>query len=124
MIHSFLLIGQSNAAGRGFLAEAEPLDACVGNLGDFLANCEKDANIAQNYGKVNEIMEAFAAEYPNCALASADGLGGNPDNLHFNAAALKEFGIRYYAEYKKFDSVYESEAVVDTDTERSSIESL
>ncbi|MBE6593495.1 MAG: sialate O-acetylesterase [Ruminococcaceae bacterium] len=29
MIHSFLLIGQSNAAGRGFLNEAESLD----NLG-------------------------------------------------------------------------------------------
>lgn len=28
MIHSFLLIGQSNAAGRGFLAEADPIDTC------------------------------------------------------------------------------------------------
>lgn len=28
MIHSFLLIGQSNAAGRGFYEEAEPLDTC------------------------------------------------------------------------------------------------
>ena len=28
MIHSFLLIGQSNAAGRGFLDEAKPLDNC------------------------------------------------------------------------------------------------
>ena len=32
MIHSFLLIGQSNAAGRGFLAEAKPLDTCDGKL--------------------------------------------------------------------------------------------
>ena len=32
MIHSFLLIGQSNAAGRGFLEEAEPLDHCNGRL--------------------------------------------------------------------------------------------
>ena len=31
MIHSFLLIGQSNAAGRGFLKEAAPLDTCGGN---------------------------------------------------------------------------------------------
>lgn len=28
MIHSFLLIGQSNDAGRGFLTDAEPLDVC------------------------------------------------------------------------------------------------
>jgi hypothetical protein len=32
MIYSFLLIGQSNAAGRGFLEEAEPLDTCGGRL--------------------------------------------------------------------------------------------
>ena len=32
MTHSFLLIGQSNAAGRGFLTEAEPLDTCNGRL--------------------------------------------------------------------------------------------
>ena len=32
MIHSFLLIGQSNAAGRGFLDEAPPLDTCDGKL--------------------------------------------------------------------------------------------
>ena len=31
-IHSFLLIGQSNAAGRGFLADAEPLDTYNGRL--------------------------------------------------------------------------------------------
>lgn len=96
----------------------------IGKLGDFLANCEKDINIAQNYVKVNEIIEEFALEYPNCSLVSADGLGGNPDNLHFSAAALKEFGIRYYAEYKKFDNIYASEEVVNTDTERSSIEAL
>ena len=32
MVHSFLLIGQSNAAGRGKLEEAEPLDTCGGKL--------------------------------------------------------------------------------------------
>lgn len=32
MIHSFLLIGQSNAAGRGLLAEAEPLYTYKGRL--------------------------------------------------------------------------------------------
>lgn len=32
MIHSFLLIGQSNAAGRGSMADAEPLDTCCGKL--------------------------------------------------------------------------------------------
>ena len=32
MVHSFLLIGQSNAAGRGFPEEAEPLDNLRGRL--------------------------------------------------------------------------------------------
>ena len=32
MIHSFLLIGQSNAAGRGFIEEAAPLDNLAGRL--------------------------------------------------------------------------------------------
>ena len=32
MIHAFLLIGQSNAAGRGYLTEAEPLDTNAGKL--------------------------------------------------------------------------------------------
>ena len=32
MVHSFLLIGQSNAAGRGSLSTAAPLDTCDGKL--------------------------------------------------------------------------------------------
>ena len=32
MIHAFLIIGQSNMAGRGFLADAEPLDTNGGRL--------------------------------------------------------------------------------------------
>ena len=32
MVHSFLLIGQSNAAGRGLLADVGPLDNCGGRL--------------------------------------------------------------------------------------------
>ncbi len=32
MTHAFLIIGQSNMAGRGSLAEAEPLDNCGGRL--------------------------------------------------------------------------------------------
>lgn len=96
----------------------------MGKLGDFLVNCEKDANVAQNYGRINEILEEFAKGYPDCALVSADGLGANPDNLHFSAAALKEFGIRYYDKYKQFDKTYKSEDVEDTDLERSGIEAL
>ena len=72
----------------------------IGGLGDFLADCPLDANL-KNYVFVNKELEEFAKENHNCAYASAVGLGANPDNLHFNAKALDEFGLRYYEEFKK-----------------------
>ena len=36
-------------------------------------------------------------------FVSAKGLGANPDNLHFSAEALREFGIRYYDEFVKLE---------------------
>jgi hypothetical protein len=42
----------------------------------------------------------MARSMKNCAFVSAEGLGANPDNLHFSAAALREFGLRYYEAYK------------------------
>jgi hypothetical protein len=38
-----------------------------------------------------------------CGFVSAKGLGANPDNLHFSAAALREFGVRYYNEFLKLE---------------------
>ena len=37
-------------------------------------------------------------------FVSAEGLGANPDNLHFSAAALREFGNRYYDEFLKLEN--------------------
>ena len=36
-------------------------------------------------------------------FVSAKGLTSNPDNLHFNAVSLREFGLRYYEEFKKLE---------------------
>jgi hypothetical protein len=36
-------------------------------------------------------------------FVSAEGLGANPDNLHFSAPALREFGERYYKEFLKLE---------------------
>ena len=36
-------------------------------------------------------------------FASAKGLGANPDNLHFSAPALREFGLRYYEQFLKLE---------------------
>ena len=75
----------------------------VGGLGDFLVNCSILADL-ENYIYVNEALQRIAKEEKNCAFASAVGLGANPDNLHFSAQALKEFGTRYFDEYQKIVS--------------------
>jgi hypothetical protein len=42
------------------------------------------------------MLPQVAAAVPHCAVVSAEGLGANSDNLHFNRAALIEFGARYF----------------------------
>ena len=75
----------------------------VGGLGDFLADFASE-NIQRNYKRVNEKLELLGNEYHNCAFASAEGLGANPDNLHFSAKALLDFGVRYYEAFKPYDN--------------------
>ncbi len=73
----------------------------LGGLGDFLSNYTPD--IAKNYGKVNDALMSIANNNKMTGFASAEGLGGNPDNLHFSAIALREFGERYYKEFLKYE---------------------
>lgn len=100
------------------------LPLIIGGLGDFLENFEKYPEVTQNYMKINRILQELGEKYPNCAFASAEGLGANPDNLHFNADALKELGIRYYRAYEKFDRENEEHEVSFMNTERSALELL
>ena len=74
----------------------------LGGLGDFLALYEK-AEKVKNYAKINEALESFAGETAMCGFVSAKGLTANPDNLHFSAASLREFGERYYREFLKLE---------------------
>lgn len=86
---------------------AEDVPFLIGGLGDFLAECSLIApEVRCNYTKVNKILEAIAAQEKNVGFVSAKGLGANPDNLHFSAAALHEFGLRYYEEYKKLSFAF------------------
>lgn len=73
----------------------------LGGLGDFLASCPLDANL-KNYIHVNDALENIAANNKMTGFVSAKGLTANPDNLHFNAASLYEFGLRYF---EKFESL-------------------
>ena len=67
----------------------------LGGLGDYLAECPYDKNLV-NYGRINAALENIAADRAGTGFVSAVGLGSNPDKLHFSAAALREFGERYY----------------------------
>ena len=74
----------------------------LGGLGDYLYNCERSDEF-KNYVYVNEDLKKVAEKIPMTGFVSAEGLGANPDNLHFSAAALREFGVRYYEEFRKLE---------------------
>ena len=74
----------------------------VGGLGDYLEFCERSDKF-KNYIHVNEALKRVADKDKMMGFVSAEGLGANPDNLHFSAPALREFGIRYYEEFKKLE---------------------
>ena len=71
----------------------------VGGLGDYLKDNTRSEKFGLYYGKINEALERLAKRKENMGFVSAVGLGANPDNLHFSAAALREFGVRYYNEF-------------------------
>ena len=73
----------------------------LGGLGDYLAKREEPHFC--NYVHVNSALKKIADENPMTGFVSAEGLGGNPDNMHFSAAALREFGLRYYEKFKQLE---------------------
>ena len=74
----------------------------LGGLGDFLPNCAAAEDV-RNYAEVNAALRRIAQKKPMTAFVSAKGLGANPDNTHFSAVALREFGERYYKEFVKIE---------------------
>ncbi|MBR2934217.1 MAG: sialate O-acetylesterase [Oscillospiraceae bacterium] len=74
----------------------------LGGLGDYLKDCPLDQKY-KNYIHVNESLKRVAAARERTAFVSAEGLGSNPDLLHFSAPALREFGLRYYDEFIKLE---------------------
>ncbi len=73
----------------------------IGGLGDFLKDRIPQNPHYINAPLVNEIMRSVAEKMPNTGFVSAEGLGANADNLHFNSEALYEFGLRYFEEFEK-----------------------
>ncbi len=83
----------------------------LGGLGEFLPLYG-----IENYTYVNDTLKKIAAENEMTGFVSAEGLGANPDNLHFSAKALREFGVRYYDEFLKLEDknkVFEEKSTMD-----------
>lgn len=93
----------------------EDVPLLLGALGDYLKEFH-DEEISRLYPYVNEALRRMAEKMPMTGYVSAEGLRPNPDNLHFSAAALREFGLRYYEEFKKLenkDKVFEEKPDAD-----------
>ena len=75
----------------------------LGGLGDYLVDYQPEMGVFQNYVYVNEALQSIARKQPHVGFVPADGLRPNPDNLHFSARALREFGLRYYEEFLKLE---------------------
>ncbi len=86
----------------------------LGGLGDYLAVCPRSEKY-KNYIYVNKALESMA-EQPMTGFVPATGLTSNPDFLHFDAASLREFGVRYYNEFLKLEDknkVFEEKSTPD-----------
>ena len=77
------------------------LPILLGGLGDYLT--EYDEATRRFYPAVNAALEHVAAQEAFTAFVPAQGLGCKPDHLHFDAPALRSFGVRYYEAYRQFD---------------------
>ncbi|MBQ8174579.1 MAG: sialate O-acetylesterase [Clostridia bacterium] len=104
---------------------AEDVPLVVGGLGDYLVKYPAP-DLGEWYSRINAELIRYAESHDRVGFASAEGLTPNPDNLHFNHASLMEFGLRYYAEFRKLERVEKNtvEALVEEDTKRSAMEML
>jgi len=101
----------------------------VGGLGDFVEHYRGKDGTGYHFANsphINKALCDYAQKTPMTAFVSAEGLGSNPDGLHFCAKALREFGVRYYDEFKKLENkerVFE-EKTESTTAIRTELESL
>lgn len=79
----------------------EDVPILMGGLGDFLT--EYDEGSHSQWPQINQQLQKLPERLPLAGYVPADGLGHNGDNLHFNAAALHEFGLRYYEKFRTLE---------------------
>ncbi|MEX6688969.1 sialate O-acetylesterase [Danxiaibacter flavus] len=76
----------------------------VGGLGDFLTE-GLYGQYFDSYPIVNEALVQFAQTHENCYFVTAEELTANEDYIHFNAASLRIFGVRYFEAFNKLQHV-------------------
>jgi len=54
-----------------------------------------------SYAGFNAMLPQVTNALPRSALVPSEGLGANPDNVHFSADALRIFGKRYFEAYER-----------------------
>lgn len=69
----------------------------AGELGEYLYSGSR-CRFAR---EVNEQIDSLPGSVPNTAVVPSKGLTPNPDQLHFDAASLKELGKRYFEAYQR-----------------------
>ncbi len=80
----------------------EDIPFLLGGLGDYFASGRYEA-ICAHYRDVNAQLEKIAREQPHTGFVPAEGLAPNPDELHFSAQSLMEFGRRYYQIFRTLE---------------------
>ena len=103
----------------------EDVPFLLGGLGDFLADFPPAGRFG-NYVHINAQLQEIAKANPMTGFVSAEGLGSNPDLMHFSAEALFEFGHRYYRVFETLEDknkVFEEKCEMDAAI-RSEIEYL
>lgn len=79
----------------------------VGGLGSFLP---LHSETLGNYHHVNKALQDMAQHQDYISYVCAEGLGAKDDNLHFNTAALYEFGERYFEVFRAKNTVITASA--------------
>lgn len=76
----------------------------IGGLGDYLTRGMYGPYFAA-YPLVNSALQHFAETTAHCYFVTAAGLTANPDEIHFNAASQRIFGIRYFKAFAHLTNI-------------------
>ena len=87
---------------RKDLCLTEDIPFLVGGLGVFLKNHVGKTDFS-NYFQINDALQRMENKHSYISYISAEGLTCHPypDDTHFDAASLREFGHRYFLAYRQ-----------------------